>query len=97
MSSNVKLPNYQTRIEEEHRDVNGVTAKAVIPFNLPTYTERYDISGPTIYVGQALPGSATSDPVWAITKYNLADLTAADGQITLYGAVWDNRATEVYY
>lgn len=27
-----KTPNYQTRIEEEHRTVNGVEAKAVVPY-----------------------------------------------------------------
>lgn len=101
--SNKHVANFQTRIEEEHRYVNGVDAKAIIPYEIPVYTERYDIEGTTIYVGQALPTSitgsavATSDAVWSIQKFDLSDLTVGTGLMTMPTAVWDNRTSEVYY
>lgn len=55
-------------------------------------TMRYQIAGSTIYVGDAPLGSATSDPVWNITRF---DTSAGSGMMRI-GGVWDNRASEVY-
>lgn len=57
---------------------------------------RYDYSSSTtIYVGQARPGTASSEALWTITKYDLGDSSDASGLIA-ENAVWDDRASEVY-
>lgn len=58
-------------------------------------TERYDIQGTIIYVGEALIGTAEATITWTITKYNLTDLTQGSGKVVL-GAAWTTRASEVY-
>lgn len=60
-----------------------------------TLTERYDIQGTTMYVGEASVGTAQSATGWTITKYDLSDLTDASGKVA-ENAVWDDRTTETY-
>lgn len=62
-----------------------------------------DWSGGTnpIYIGFALPGSATSADVWQIRKLtwdgsnNPTAIQLADGSSN-YNAIWDNRAALTY-
>mgnify|MGYP003330649245 CR=1 FL=1 len=58
-------------------------------------TERYDVQSTTIYVGEAVIGTATNVANWTITKYDLADMTAGSGKVAT-AATWTNRASETY-
>lgn len=58
-------------------------------------TERYDVNGTTIYVGEAVVGTSTATANWTITKYVLSDMTAGTGKVAT-AATWDNRASETY-
>lgn len=55
-----------------------------------------------IYTGEAVPGSATSSPVWRIKKINLNNGTDSDIEITFadgnasFDNIWDNRLTLSY-
>lgn len=53
---------------------------------------------PVLYVGQALPGTATSAASWSIKKIDTTSgivIKWADGD-TLYDNIWDNRASLSY-
>ena len=54
--------------------------------------------GSVIYIGQALPGTATSDSLWRIQQINTASgvqIAFANGSPT-FQAAWDNRLTYSY-
>lgn len=60
----------------------------------------YDGSGNPEYVGEALPGSATSSAVWRIKKItwsgsNATRIEWADGD-TKMNNIWDDYATLIY-
>jgi len=58
-----------------------------------------EVDANTVYVGKAKPGSATSDPVWAITQTLTAGditTTAFAGGTAEYDKIWDNRASFTY-
>jgi hypothetical protein len=57
--------------------------------------ERIDVSGSTIYFGEATRGSAAGDPAWQITKYDVASSSDITGLIAK-GVAWSNRASETY-
>jgi hypothetical protein len=56
---------------------------------------RIDDDGTTMYVGFALPGSATSAASWRIFKFISTSLTWADGD-TSFDNIWDNHASLTY-
>lgn len=61
---------------------------------------RVEINGDTIYMGRAVPGSSTADPVWLITKLDSTDggeypELHPDGKVS-YTNIWDDRATLNY-
>lgn len=62
---------------------------------------EYDGSNNPIYMGTALPGSATSDPKWQIRKLtfdgsnNPTDMQYANGSIE-FDKIWDDRASLAY-
>jgi len=63
-------------------------------------TALIDTSGGTvIYLGEALPGTATSDPLWRIKKVNISganiSIAWAAGTPTFQN-IWDNRASYAY-
>lgn len=103
----VNFPNFQTRDEEEHRSVNGVEAKAVVPYffdgtNLvpsaqADLTSRLVDDGTYVYSGDAAPGTATSAASWRIQRLTKADSTLlwADGNAN-FDNVWDNYASLSY-
>lgn len=60
-----------------------------------------DINGNPLYIGCAVPGTLTSDPLWQIRKltWDLSgfptDIQYANGTRS-FAAVWDNRASLSY-
>jgi hypothetical protein len=63
----------------------------------PGMTLQVDLTG--IYLGQALAGSATSDPLWRIQKITTAGSNiqiAWANAVPTYTNVWDDRATYTY-
>lgn len=89
--------NAQPTIDrEEHRSFNGINAKAVIPYGIPTQSEMYDYSAPPVYyIGSNNPGAATTDTTWSITKYDLTSSSGASGKIA-YNVAWDSRSGATY-
>ena len=64
------------------------------------YATQYDdVGGNISYLGEALPGSLTSAPVWRIRKLNMASsdlvITWADGNDN-FDNIWDNRLSLTY-
>lgn len=64
--------------------------------DVPTYLTKYNDTGTYTYIGEAVPGTATSAASWRIQR-----ITAATGNIDWAGGasfnqVWDNRASLVY-
>lgn len=65
------------------------------------YDRRVDFDGSFTYVGEAVPGSATDQPVWRIKRIEEfgadkdMDILWADGTADLI-KVWDDRATYTY-
>lgn len=64
-----------------------------------TYESRNDTTTDTnlVYLGKALPGSATSDAAWQIKRYNKSagHMSFAD-DVTTFTKVWDNRTSYTY-
>ena len=61
-------------------------------------TQLIDVNGNDIYIGYAIPGTATSSAGWKIKRVNTSNPISifwADSS-TLYNKVWDNRATYTY-
>lgn len=61
----------------------------------PDYDRRHDYAAPYSYCGKAAAGSFESDPVWTITRIELA----SDGTTTTTHAAdvaWDDRLTATY-
>ena len=66
----------------------------------PQLTMMLDNTGsPVMYIGQAVPGTATSASTWRIKKVDLTTpnvvITWANG-ISTFQNVWDNRASYTY-
>ena len=61
----------------------------------------YDASNNPVYIGEAVPGSATSDAVWRIKKLsadasnNITSILWADGTAKFI-KIWDNRSDYTY-
>lgn len=89
----------QTVEVTEHRQVDGIAAKAVFAYDTPLAVQ-VDTSTTvgTVYVGQAAMGSATSSPVWQIFAVNTSGpitVKWANGN-SKYGNIFDNRASISY-
>lgn len=69
------------------------------PGESASYESRNDTKTDTnlVYLGKALPGSATSDAAWQIKRYNKSagHMSFAD-DVTTFTKVWDNRSTYGY-
>lgn len=63
------------------------------------YESRNDTTTDTnlVYLGKALPGSATSDAAWQIKRYNKSagTMTFAD-DVTTFTKTWDSRTSYTY-
>ena len=83
--------------------VGGVEVQIVSPTSFPvtsaSFATRLDEASATItYVGNAVPGSITSDPVWQIKRLNSAAgliVEYANGSAA-FTEIWDNRAALSY-
>jgi hypothetical protein len=97
MSAKHEGGNAQPTIDrEEHRSFNGINAKAVIPYEVPNQTSRYDYANPPVYyIGANVPGATDASATWTITKYDLTDTSDATGLIA-YNTAWTDRASGTY-
>ncbi|MBF0438297.1 MAG: hypothetical protein HQL93_04160 [Magnetococcales bacterium] len=67
-------------------------------------TERFDYNGlnQIVYRGTALPGTAETEPGWAIYKYdrdasmNVISKKMAVGELNNFSHIWANRASLEY-
>ncbi len=89
------------KLDAEELLVAGVVVHQLrVQPHAPAYLFRLDDDGAgTAYLGRALPGSSSADPVWELRKlltsgYNVAILWA-DGS-GLFDKVWDDRAGYSY-
>lgn len=62
---------------------------------------RIDVASSTVtYVGKALPGTATSVPLWKIIRLTSTAggnlILEFAGGTTVYNKIWDNRASLSY-
>ena len=99
-------PTFQTDLPFQDNDGNikrvTLTADGKIPVEAgatSTYESRNDTTTDAnlVYLGKALPGSATSDAAWQIKRYNKSagHMSFAD-DVTTFTKVWDNRSTYGY-
>ena len=62
----------------------------------PVYTTLIDNAGTYTYIGEAVPGTATSAASWLISR-----ITNASGSVYQssgkFDQIWDNRATSVTF
>ena len=65
-----------------------------------TIMVEYDVSDNPVYLGEGVPGAATSDAAWRIRKVTwlggLAVSIKWAGGTTLFDKVWDDRTTYTY-
>jgi len=87
----------------EKRDA-ALLAVTALPVDVAVATAKYDVKidevSPTLsYIGEAAADSATSAPVWRITRLfesgTITSVTHADG-VDTYTKVWDDRASYSY-
>lgn len=83
----------------EPYDVNVLTTEAgQVQFTSDQlFTLRVDEAGTYTYLGDALPGTATSVALWRVRRLTVADNTIefADGDDS-FDNVWDDRASLTY-
>lgn len=86
------IPAVETGLAKE------VTLQSLVDL-LDNTTLQFDSSAsPTLYLGVAVPGSATSAAAWQITKFDVSSgvvQTYADGDAN-FDNVWDDRASLSY-
>ena len=77
-----------------------VSASNPIPTGFAVYAKVLDEShDPVLYVGEAIAGSVTSDPVWRIQRIDTTSgviITWADGDSN-FDNIWDNHFTTETY
>ena len=92
------------RIRTQNETIGANDVHEQIIHNLPdllTKKIEYDASNNPIYVGETIPGSATSDSTWRIKKItydgsnNPTDVQWADGN-TNFDKIWDKRSDGTY-
>lgn len=90
------------RMKPQAPTTMGITGVTVVNGSIPVTVreaeviEAFDYKTPYIvYIGEAPKGSAKSDPVWKITKYDFTDSEDATGRIKNNG-IWLNRKMEIY-
>jgi hypothetical protein len=83
-------------------NVNPATAEgldAIVTAIHGTYTLLIDDVAPVTYIGEALPGTATSEARWRIKKIDetgTPDVTITYAGGGVFSQVWDNRASLNY-
>ena len=104
--SYIQLPSdgIGKRIRTQNETVSGSDVHEQIIHNLPdllTKKIEYDVSNNPIFVGETIPGSATSALTWRIKKItydasnNPTDVQWSDGN-TNFDKIWDKRSDGTY-
>lgn len=90
-----RIPTRNTNSQPEPVRIIG----QVIPANVTEID--YDVNSNPLYLGKAVPGTATSSPLWQIRKFtydinsNLTVIQFANGTND-FTQIWDNRASLPY-
>jgi hypothetical protein len=92
--------NPNTTDYEEHGAAGDVSTGRRLKYtqSVPMAVRTDPASDTVLYVGQAKPGTLTSQALWRISKVDTSSgtvITFADGD-DLYNNVWDDRATLTY-
>lgn len=86
------------RSDKEFQKFRDRAGKVSVSVTSDNFISIIDSSGNTTYIGEALPSSLASSPVWKITRITKQGsidsiLLADSGEFT---QVWDNRASLIY-
>lgn len=88
-------PEFPTQIKVLNPDGSSIGSLS----GSTVYESRNDTTTDTnlVYLGKALPGSATSDAAWQIKRYNKSagTMTFAD-DVTTFTKTWDDRTSYTY-
>ena len=98
MGSGINSPEALMMFEQFGRVGNVVAGQAFQRVREVDETQLIDVTGNDIYIGYALPGTATSAATWKIKRINTVNPISiywADSS-TLYNKVWDDRTTYTY-
>lgn len=98
MGSGINSPEALMMFEQFGRIGNVVEGQAFNRVREADETQLIDVNGSDIYIGYALPGSATTDAKWKIKRVNTTNPISiywADSS-TLYNKTWDNRSSYTY-
>lgn len=98
MGNGINSPEALMMFEQFGRVGNVVAGQAFQRIRETDETQYVDVSGNDIYIGYAVPGTATSATTWKIKRVNTTNpitILWADGS-TLYNKKWDDRATYSY-
>jgi hypothetical protein len=98
MGSGHNSPEAIMMYEQFARVGNSVNGQAYTRFKEADELQLIDVNGSDIYIGCAIPGTATTDTTWKIKKINTNNpisIKWADSS-TLYNKKWDDRTTYSY-
>jgi len=98
MGSGINSPEALMMFEQFGRVGNSTSGQAFNRVREADESILVDSAGADIYIGYALPGTATSDAKWKIKRVNTANpisILWADSS-TLYNKTWDNRSSYTY-
>ncbi len=98
MGSGINSPEALMMYEQFGRVGNSTLGQAFNRTREVDETQLIDVVGSDIYIGYAVPGTATSAASWKIKRVNTVNPISiywADSS-TLYNKSWDSRATYSY-
>lgn len=95
----IKVKEEQNKLRLVTFSDSGVLGGAVVP---TTLIKLLDEDGPLTYVGEALPGTLTSEAKWRIFRLDETGAGAEEliklfmNGSTAFDQVWDDRTTEPF-
>jgi hypothetical protein len=98
MGNGINSPEALMMYEQFGRVGNSTSGQAFNRVREADETILVDSVGSDIYIGYAVPGTATSASLWKIKRVNTVNPISiywADSS-TLYNKVWDSRASYSY-
>jgi hypothetical protein len=98
MGNGINSPEALMMYEQFGRVGNSTSGQAFNRVREADETQLVDVNGNDIYIGYAVPGTATSAAAWKIKRVNTVNPISiywADSS-TLYNKVWSDRATYTY-
>jgi hypothetical protein len=98
MGSGINSPEALMMWEQFSRVGNSVNGQAYNRVREADETTLVDVNGNDIYIGYAVPGTATSAASWKIKRVNTVNPISiywADSS-TLYNKVWNSRSSYTY-